>query len=129
MAGLTRAHVSLEDYGTLASYTPALANRLVVPGQAMLYGFTACSTNAGSQFILLFDSSTSPANGAVPLAFFPVSTNNLVQEYYGPVGRRCYQGITLCNSSTAATLTAGSADTLFDVQYITFVEDYPSQGM
>ena len=122
-------YLPADDYATLASYTGALANRLVVPGQAILYGFTACSTNAGSQFILLFDSATSPANGAVPLAFFPCSTNNLVQEYYGHVGRHCYQGITLCNSSTAATLTAGSADTLFDVQYITLGEDYPDPGM
>lgn len=119
---------TLEGLGTQASYTPALANRLVVPGQCFLNGFTACSSNAGSQFILLFDSATSPANGAVPLAFFPCSTNNLVQEYYGIPGRRCYQGVTLCNSSTATTLTAGSADTLFDVQFLPVDEDYPSPG-
>lgn len=119
---------AVEDYGTQASYTPALANKIIVPGQCLLYGFTACSTNTGSQFILLFDSATTPSSGAVPLAFFPVSASNLVQEYYGPPGRRCYQGVALVNSSTAATYTAGSADTLFDVQFLPVVEDYPDTG-
>ena len=90
---------------------------IVLPGHVKVYGFTVTSTNAGSQFVLVFDSATLPADGAVPLFGVPVSASNFASAFFGIPGRSFEQGLTLCNSSTLATKTIGSADCFFDVQY------------
>lgn len=96
----------------------ALARSIVVAaGAATLYGFTVYSSNAGSQFILVFDAAAIPADGAVPLYALPVAATNFVSVFYGDVGRTFIQGIVLCNSSTATTKTVGAADCFFDVQW------------
>ena len=106
------------DYPCTLNFNRGVLQAAVaIPGELLLYGFTVSSTNAGSQFILLFDATAVPGAGAIPLAFFPVSTNNSVSVFYGLPGKRHYAGVVLANSSTAGTLTAGAADCLFDVQY------------
>jgi hypothetical protein len=95
-----------------------LASSFVVkPTSGLLFGFTACSTNAGSQFIQFHNAAALPANGAVPLFFFPVASSNVVAFGWTPP-RAFRNGIVICNSSTAGTLTIGAADCLFDVQYV-----------
>lgn len=97
----------------------AFANRLLVKaGEGMLFGVAVYSSNVAAQFIQLHDSQTAPANGAVPSAVWTVAaTANLNVSWIFP-GRWCDRGIWLVNSSTAPTLTAGSADCFFDAQYI-----------
>lgn len=96
-----------------------LANRLQVKaGEGMIFGFAVYNSAVAAQFIQLHDSQTSPAAGAVPAAVWTVATvANLNVSWIFP-GRWMDRGIWLCNSSTAATLTAGSADCWFDAQYI-----------
>lgn len=88
-----------------------------VPGT--LFGFNVYSNKASAQFILLFDTSAGTvSNGALPVAVFAVNATTHLPIDYGPVGRWFEQGIILANSSTDNSLTLGSADCWFDVQYI-----------
>ena len=94
------------------------AAHTVKSGAGSLFGFSVYSNKASSQFILVFDSQTIPGSGAVPVLVYTVGATSNLGVYYGTVGRAFGQGIYIANSSTAATLTAGSADCWFDVQYI-----------
>lgn len=103
----------------VSNSSSALANAITVKsGAGTLFGFSVYSNRASSQFILLFDSETAPGSGAVPVAVFTVAATSNLGVYFGSVGRAHTQGIYLANSSTASTLTAGSSDCWFDVQYI-----------
>lgn len=94
------------------------ASRLVLGGPGYVVSLTVNNTNAAAQFIQLHDSPTIPATGAVPSVVFTVSGSaDKIVTYVLP-GRFFKQGIVIANSSTAATLTAGSADCFFDVQYL-----------
>lgn len=120
--------MSAYDYSGRVSFaTPALTNSVVIPGRCVLFGFTISSTNLAAQFVQIFDRAALPADTAVPIAFASVSATNQLSAYYGEAGRVFYQGIALCNSTTAGTKTLGAADSLFDVQYmlLDFPGDYP----
>lgn len=90
---------------------------VVLPYDLLVWGFTVYSTKASAQFLNVFDQATLPADGAVPLFSWPLAANNGVGFDWTPTGRRFRSGLVLCNSSTDATKTIGSADTFFDVQY------------
>lgn len=91
-------------------------------GPGLLFGFTADTSKATAQWILLFDSKDKPVNGVVPVATFQINGaavaggNDLAVSYIFP-GRFHKYGIWLANSSTRTTLTLGSADTFFDAQF------------
>ena len=115
------------DYQT--NYLPTNFNRgvklasIVLPGHLVVYGFVVYNTKASSQFLNVFDSATLPADTAVPLFSWALTANTGVGFSWAPQGREFLQGLTLCNSSTDATKTIGSADCFFDVQY-DVVSDY-----
>ena len=104
-------------------YVPTNFNRgvvrtsIVLPGHLVVYGFTFTNTNAAAQFVLAFDAATLPADGAVPLLGASCSGSDAKGFSWGTNGREFLSGLVLCNSSTLATKTLGSADCLFDVQY------------
>lgn len=111
------AGAQLDGYPLSASSLALQSVFQATAGPARLFGFQVFSNKASSQFIQLFDSQTAPASGAIPVCVFTVgATSNLPVGYPWP-GRWFSRGIWLANSSTAATLTAGSADCYFDVQY------------
>jgi hypothetical protein len=91
------------------------ASMVVKPTSGLLYGFTVSSVAA--QFIQVFDLSALPANATVPLLSFPVAATSIVGANWIPA-RAFRNGIVLCNSSTQHTKTIGSADCIFDVQYL-----------
>lgn len=93
------------------------ASLIVKTGQALLYGFTVLNTNASAQFIQVFDATSVPADGAVPAVVFTVAGSGDKGVSWIP-GRTFQQGIVICNSSTAATKTVGSADCFFDAQFV-----------
>jgi len=102
-----------------SSYSQAYENlRIVFAGQGRLYGFSGYSSRSSAQFILVFDSDTSPASSAVPVFVMTVAATSNFSAYWGSSGRWFTRGCWIGNSSTAQTLTAGSADTWFDAQYI-----------
>lgn len=92
------------------------ASRVVTTGPALLYGFTVTNTNASAQYIQVFDQSTLPADGAIPDELFKVPGSSSYPVQWLP-WRTFNVGIVMCNSSTAATKTIGSADCFFAVQF------------
>lgn len=99
------------------SYASELAASLVVPGNIVVYGFIVYSTKGSAQYLNVFNASALPADTAVPIFSWPLAANNGVGFGYQPNGRHFTSGLVLCNSSTDATKTIGSADCFFDVQY------------
>ena len=98
--------------------TAALAASLVIKTNGgTLYGLTGYSNKSSSQFIQIHDASSLPSDTAVPTIVFAVPATSSFSLNYD-VGREHQVGIVICNSSTAATKTIGSADCWFDVQYI-----------
>lgn len=91
------------------------ASIVVKPTSGLLYGFWVSSVAA--QFIQVFDFNGLPAEGAVPLLSFPVAATSGVGANWIPA-RSFRNGLVLCNSSTQHTKTIGSADCIFDVQYL-----------
>lgn len=99
-------------------HSNALANSIFVKsGQGALVGFTIDNSKAGSQFIQVFDLTSLPADGAIPDCVFRVAATSTLPIQWLP-WRVFRVGCVICNSSTEATKTIGSADCFFDVQYI-----------
>lgn len=97
---------------------PALANSWVaMQGAGRVYGFTVTNTKGSAQFALVFDLGTVPATGAVPIMGVDLAASSAKGVYWGVAGRWFDRGIVIANSSTIASLTIGSADCFFDVQY------------
>jgi hypothetical protein len=100
------------------SKSNALENsRVVNSGATQLYGFAGVNTNAAAQFILAFDRTGVPANGAIPDFVLKAPASDNFWCSWAPAWRNFSEGVVLCNSSTAATLTIGVADCWFDAQY------------
>jgi hypothetical protein len=98
--------------------TTALAASLVVKTvRGTLYGLTGYNNKSSSQFIQIHDAASLPSDTAVPKITFTVPATTSFSLDFN-VGREYQTGIVICNSSTAATKTIGSADCWFDVQYI-----------
>jgi hypothetical protein len=99
--------------------SPALANSLVVfVGSGRLLGISVSNTKGSSQFIQVFDATSLPADGAVPIISIDIATVSAKAIAFDPSGRWMTRGCFICNSSTQGSKTIGSADCLFDAQYI-----------
>jgi len=114
--------VSDEYPGPLNYNEGALRNAIVVPGRLVVYGFTVYNSKASAQYLTVFDASTIPADTAVPLFSWALAAHTGVGFGYQPNGRQFQTGLVLCNSSTDATKTIGSADCFFDVQFDVYEE-------
>lgn len=103
----------------ISASTSALSNQLTVKsGQGMLFGISGFNNNAAAQFIQIHDVQGVPADGAIPVVVITVPTvANFSMDWIFP-GRYFRRGIYICNSSTAATKTIGSADCWIDAQFI-----------
>ena len=93
------------------------AARVIKTGTAILYGITVTNTKASTQYVQVFDASSVPGDGAVPLLAKSVPASDAIGIQWLP-GRTFLTGIVVCNSSTQGTKTLGSADCLFDVQFV-----------
>jgi len=102
----------------LNTSSPALqASRVVKTGPGILYGITVTNTLAGTQYVQIFDASTLPADGAVPLLSKQLPASDAVGFSWLP-GRTFLVGIIVCNSSTIGSKTIGLANCLFDCQFV-----------
>jgi hypothetical protein len=100
-------------------HSQALTASIVVkPTAGYLLGLTVNNTKASAQYLLLFDSATLPADGAIPCTSFTMPASSHLAIYFNTPGRAFQTGISACNSSTSATKTIGSADCFFDAQFI-----------
>lgn len=101
----------------LNNASPYLVNsRIIKTGPGKLFGFTITNTKTSAQFVQLFDAATLPADGAVPIFSKSVPASDGVGFDWIPA-RTFEVGIIICNSSTSATKTIGSADCLIDAQF------------
>ena len=82
-----------------------------------LWGAVGYNSRTSAQFIQFYNSTTVPADTAVPVITFTVPASSNFSLDFGIRGRAFSTGIAWANSSTGATKTIGSADIFMDVQY------------
>lgn len=92
------------------------AAELASAGGGRLHGFHVYNSKAIAQYIMIFDATSQPANGTVTPLVWPIGGSSALDVEYRPP-RVFQRGIWICNSTTDTSLTLGSADCLFDVQY------------
>jgi hypothetical protein len=98
--------------------TTALAASLIAKASAgTLYRAIITNTLGTPQFVQIHNTTTVPADTAVPAMVVTVPASSTLVLDLGPAGLAFSTGITLCNSSTAATKTIGAADLWLDVLY------------
>lgn len=85
---------------------------LVRNADGVLLSLSGFSNLGSAQYIMVFDSNTQPGNGAVPKRIKKVAATDTFEVDFGR-GVRVENGIWVCNSTTAPTLTLGAADCLF----------------
>lgn len=116
------------DSDLLAASTPAtkvasdaLAASLVAKNAAAtLLGVYGYNSKSSDQYIQIHDASSLPADTAVPeFSFRAAAEDNFFWTPPGDAGVSFGTGVTVCNSSTAATKTIGAADCWFTVIYRT----------
>jgi hypothetical protein len=91
------------------------ASRVLRASPGQLRGLHVFSSKGSAQYILLMDSATVPADGAVTLLYppIPIAANQLLLlDFLCPLVAAT--GIAVCNSSTGTfTKTIGAADCVF----------------
>lgn len=101
--------------GTVAA-TVALATSLVVKASAgQLLSIVGYSTV--TQYIQIHDSTTLPADAAVPDVVIPITAGAPFSIDFGELGLDLATGIVVSNSTTGPTKTIGAADTWITAIY------------
>lgn len=103
---------------TNVSSTALEASHVIKASAGTLLGVTGYNNKSSAQFIQLHNTTTVPADTAVPVVVITVPASSNFSIDFGTYGRRFATGISICNSSTAATKTVGSADCWFDAQFV-----------
>ena len=93
-----------------------VASVIVKAAACDFYGFFGHNAGA-TQYIQVHDSATVPADTAVPLHTFRVEANQNFSFDTGKFPIYLRNGFVLCNSSTLATKTIGSANCWLIGQY------------
>ncbi len=102
--------------GVLKHSTVYAASLVVkaAPGTLVaLFGYNS----GAAQWIQVYDSTTLPSNGAVPIATFTVAATSNFYLDVPMTGLDCGTGIVVGNSSTGPTKTIGAADCFFTAIY------------
>lgn len=95
-----------------------VASQVMFTGTCYVTSIQMNNTNASVQYGQIFDASVVPADGAIP--DYLLTLSGLADKFltFPLPGLFFRTGVVMCNSSTAATKTVGSADCFFHVQYV-----------
>lgn len=96
--------------------TAYVASMVAASNKAKLFGLVGYNSKGSDQFLQIHDAASLPADGAIPKIVFKIRSGDNFSLDYDALGRVFNTGIVICNSSTANTLTIGSADIWLDVQ-------------
>lgn len=99
---------------SIVSTTGAVeASRVIKASAGTLMSLVGYNAKTSAQFIQIFNSTTVPANGTVPIYVFTVPASSNFSIDVPVTGMPFTTGIAVSNSSTLATKTIGSADCFF----------------
>lgn len=102
--------------GTSYSSPSAEASKVVSTSACSPARFGMLNGNAGTRYVLLFNATSLPANGAIPVDGGSSQTSNSRSNITLPIPTdRFSAGLVIATSSTSSSLTIGSADALFSV--------------
>jgi len=100
------------------AHTTALAASLVVKASAGTFlSVTGYNNSSSVQYIQVHNTASLPADASVPTIIFSAQPNDNFCYFLDDSGQSFSTGIVVCNSSTAATKTIGSADCWFNARY------------
>ena len=112
-----RAHQSADGAPSWDDSATAEASSVIKAGPGSLYGFIVHNANGGTRWFQIYDSTTVPADGAVPKVSvaIPAGTTVVVNM---PFERRWFAtGMSWALSSTVATKTIAAADAYAQVAF------------
>jgi hypothetical protein len=110
-SGSTNANSSLAS-------TALEASHVIKASAGRLFQLTGVNTKSSAQYIQVFNSASVPADSTAPVLLAYVGAGANFSWDFGAIGRYFSTGISVSNSSTAATKTIGSADCWFNAEYI-----------
>lgn len=98
---------------TRISSTVFEGSKVLKAGAGTLVSLTGSTTAVTDQYIQLFNSTTVPANGTAPITYFTLPAGSDFSYDLPITGMPFTVGITVSNSTTTSTKTAGAADCWF----------------
>ncbi len=118
--GMKELPDSTATYAPTVASSTAYANNIIIKASpGVLYNLTGYNSKTSSQFILLLNATTVLGNGnatSFPALNVPAG-QTFSLDFGGKFGRFFSTGMVVVNSSTANTVTIGSADCWFDALY------------
>jgi hypothetical protein len=93
------------------------ASGVVKATPGTVYGFTVMNSNGATRYFQLYNLAAVPSDAAVPFMSFELATGTSKTIDFGVYGCAFSVGVCWANSSTNATKTIGSADSLVTILY------------
>lgn len=99
--------------------TAVAASAVVKSSNGTLLGISVINSGASTRYFQIFDSTSVPADGAVPVLVLAVpSGEQRTLDLTAFNGKFCSTGISWASSSTLATKTIGAAELWVNIFYI-----------